>query len=118
MYYVYVLKSINFERKYVGFTSNFKNRLEQHNSGKTKSTRPYKPWKILFYEEFDDKIDAIKREKYLKSGVGREYIKTRLRSSIEYRACPAVSADRYDRQGALHYEVQFFKIVKCITYMF
>ena len=98
MYYVYVLKSINFERKYVGFTSNFKNRLEQHNSGKTKSTRPYKPWKILFYEEFDDKIDAIKREKYLKSGVGREYIKTRLRSSIEYRACPA---------GREHYITKF-----------
>ena len=83
MYYVYVLRSINFDRNYIGFTSNIDNRLKQHNSGKTRSTRPYKPWEVLFYETYENKIDAIKREKYLKSGIGREYIKTRPRSSTE-----------------------------------
>ncbi len=84
MYYVYVLRSINFNRQYVGFTSNIKNRLNQHNTGKTKSTKPYKPWKILFYEKFENKKDAIAREKYLKSGIGREFINIKWpRSSTE-----------------------------------
>ena len=83
MYYVYVLKSINFDRHYVGFTSNIGSRLKQHNSGKTKSTKPYKPWEILFFEEYENKIDAINRERYLKSGIGREYIKKWPRSSTE-----------------------------------
>ena len=87
MYYVYVIESINFKRRYIGFTSNIENRLKQHNSGKTRSTKAYKPWKLLFFEEFKDKIDAINREKYLKSGVGREYIREWLRSSTEYRVC-------------------------------
>jgi len=49
-YYVYVLKSIDYKRNYVGFTRNLTKRLKQHNSGKTKSTKPYKQWKVLFYE--------------------------------------------------------------------
>jgi putative endonuclease len=77
-YFCYVLRSTDFSRNYIGFTSNIENRLEQHNSGKTKSTRPYKPWKLLFYEVFDTKEEAIQREKWLKSGIGREYIKSKL----------------------------------------
>ena len=80
MYYVYVLRSINFERNYIGFTSNIENRLKQHNSGKTPSTKPYKPWRLLFYETFLIREDALKREKFLKSGVGREYIKKQMAS--------------------------------------
>ncbi len=72
------MRSTDFSRNYIGFTSNIENRLEQHNSGKTKSTRPYKPWKLLFYEVFDTKEEAIQREKWLKSGLGREYIKSKL----------------------------------------
>jgi len=56
-------------------------RLAEHNSGKTKSTKPYIPWEILFYEEYDNKADALKREKYLKSGVGREYVKNKYLAS-------------------------------------
>jgi len=77
-YYVYVLRSDNFERNYTGFTANIANRLKQHNAGKTKSTRPYKPWKILFFETYNTKEEALIREKYLKSGVGREYIKNKM----------------------------------------
>ena len=78
MYYVYVIRSVNFNRTYIGFTSNIENRLQQHNSGKTKSTKPFKPWTLVFFEEFESKDDAINREKYLKSGVGREYVKRKL----------------------------------------
>ena len=74
-WFVYVLRSINFERNYIGFSRNVSKRLRQHNSGKTKSTKPYLPWKILFSEEFSSKEEALKREKFLKSGKGREYIK-------------------------------------------
>lgn len=73
-YYVYVLKSTVVERHYVGFTTNVKKRLRQHNAGKTISTKPYRPYKLLFYEEFDTKEAALEREKFLKSGMGRTFI--------------------------------------------
>ncbi|MBT8186632.1 MAG: GIY-YIG nuclease family protein [Maribacter sp.] len=82
-YYVYVLRSINFERNYIGFTNNLSKRLRQHNAGKTKSTKPYLPWAILFFESFSTKKEALEREKFLKTGKGREYIKKRPRGATE-----------------------------------
>ena len=79
-FYVYVLRSIKFERNYVGFTKDINIRLKQHNSGKTKSTKPYKPWRVLFFETYSTKIEAINREKFLKTGKGRTYIKEYLAS--------------------------------------
>ncbi len=65
-------------------SENVEIRLNQHNSGKTKSTKGYKPWKLLFFEEFETRQEARKREKYLKSGIGKEYIKIKWpRSSTE-----------------------------------
>jgi len=55
-FYVYVLRSVDFKRNYVGFTENVERRLKEHNSGKTKSTKPYRPWKLLFFETFISKI--------------------------------------------------------------
>ncbi|MGB1247790.1 MAG: GIY-YIG nuclease family protein, partial [Chitinophagales bacterium] len=81
MYYVYVLKSNNHWRFYVGFTQNIKKRLKEHNNGYTKSTKGYRPWSLFFFEEIPTRIDARKREKYLKSGVGKEYIKQKWASS-------------------------------------
>ncbi|GGD56413.1 hypothetical protein GCM10011361_23700 [Muriicola marianensis] len=75
-YFVYVLKSLNFDRNYVGFTRNPVRRLKQHNGGKNKSTKPYLPWELILCEEFDTKEEAIKREKFLKTCKGREYIKS------------------------------------------
>ncbi len=74
-YYVYVLKSVNFDRQYVGFTRNVVRRLRQHNSGKTMSTKPYLPWELIFLEEFDSKEEVLKREKFFKTSRGREHIK-------------------------------------------
>ena len=82
-YYVYVLESIEFNRKYIGFTRNIERRLNQHNSGRTKSTKPYLPWKMLFYEEYHNKEKALIREKFLKTGKGREFIKKRPRGATE-----------------------------------
>lgn len=77
-FFVYVLRSIEHERNYVGFTTNVENRLFQHNSGKTKSTKGYVPWRLLFTESYKTKEEALQREKYLKSGIGRDYIKSKL----------------------------------------
>ncbi|HUS86900.1 MAG TPA: GIY-YIG nuclease family protein [Bacteroidales bacterium] len=76
MYYVYVIKSRIDGRLYKGLTEDPERRLKEHNSGKTKSTRPYKPWKIIFTEEFENLKKARIREKYLKSGIGREFLKS------------------------------------------
>jgi putative endonuclease len=71
---VYVLYSYTFQRRYVGLSSNPERRLQEHNSGKTKSTRAYKPWKLIYSEEFYSRKIARDREKYLKSGAGREFL--------------------------------------------
>ena len=76
MYYVYVLKSQHHWRFYVGLTQDVDRRLAEHNSGKTKSTKGYRPWTLFFIEEFNSRLDARKREIYLKSGSGKEWIKT------------------------------------------
>lgn len=81
-FFVYILINDS-GRHYIGMCSNFENRLHEHNSGKTKSTKGYRPWKLLFKEEYSTRIEARAREKYLKSGVGREYINKWPRSSTE-----------------------------------
>lgn len=76
MYWVYVIKSIQRNYTYVGLTSNLERRLNDHNAGKNKTTKPYRPYNLVHTEEFSTRSDARSREKYLKSGVGREFIKS------------------------------------------
>ena len=74
-HFVYVLKSQNNWRFYVGMTANIEKRLGEHNRGYTKSTKAYSPWVLFFFEEYDTREEARKREIYLKSGIGKEKIK-------------------------------------------
>jgi putative endonuclease len=74
MYYVYVLKSISSGRFYKGFCSNISHRLSEHNAGKTKSTKPFIPWELVYFEEFESQAEAIRREKYFKSAAGRKFL--------------------------------------------
>lgn len=69
-YTVYFLKSCAKERYYIGCTTNIEKRLKEHNLGKTKSIKPYKPWKLIYREEFSNKKEAYKREWYLKHPKG------------------------------------------------
>jgi putative endonuclease len=78
MYYVYVLKSINNGNLYKGFCSDLEKRLSEHNSGKTKSTRPFIPWEIVYFESYDAIEEAIARERYFKTSAGRKFLKTKL----------------------------------------
>ena len=58
-----------------------KKRLREHNAGRTFSTKPYCPWKLVYTKAFDDRSLAREYEKFLKSGVGREYLKDVLAKS-------------------------------------
>jgi putative endonuclease len=75
MYYVYVIRSIPYGNLYKGFCSDLENRLAEHNSGKTKSTKPFLPWKIVYYDICDTLDEAISRERYFKTAAGRRFLK-------------------------------------------
>ena len=82
-YYTYVLYSSQFDKIYIGYTSDLEARLLSHNSLATKGwTVRFRPWEILFYEEFQLKAEAMKREKELKSARGRLYIRNTYLSKI------------------------------------
>ncbi len=75
MYFVYVIQSIIDGMRYTGSTSKEpKQRLKEHNSGSNKWTKGHKPFKMVHFEAFSGKTEAIKKEKFLKSGAGRKYI--------------------------------------------
>ncbi len=75
MYFVYVLRSLRTGRNYVGFATNLVQRLGQHNSGITKSTKNRGPWELVHQEAFQTRAEAMRRERYWKSGQGREELK-------------------------------------------
>lgn len=79
MYYTYVIQSEKDKRFYTGFTKDLRNRLHEHNSGAVVSTRNRGPFRLIYFEACLNEQDAIAREKYLKSGMGKRYLKNRLK---------------------------------------
>lgn len=76
---VYVLRSEKFpKRYYVGYTTNLKQRLEEHNSGESNHTKPWIPWEIVTSVAFRSEKKALQFEKYLKSGSGHAFFRKRL----------------------------------------
>lgn len=75
MYYVYILKSRQTGKLYKGSTEDISQRLQEHNNGENTSTRAGRPWHLVYYEAFTSKRDAIREERFLKSGRGRDRIK-------------------------------------------
>jgi len=78
IWYFYVLWSKK-QHWYIGSTRDLRKRILKHNSGKNKSTKYGIPWKLIYCEISLNKKDARVREKYLKSGMGRKYLKNRLK---------------------------------------
>jgi len=74
MYYVYVIFSLSHKTRYIGSTSDLGKRLLDHNTGKSRYTSGRMPWKLIHKESFDSRKEALKREKFLKSGKGREFL--------------------------------------------
>ena len=77
-YYTYILQSLKDNSLYIGYTSDLKKRFKAHNEGKSVSTKPFRPYELIFYEAFLNRMDAKKREIYLKSGWGLKSIKKML----------------------------------------
>ncbi len=63
-YFLYILYSPSFKRTYTGQTDNLNIRLTSYNSGKVKSTKPYKPWTLIYSESFDSRAEAMEKEKW------------------------------------------------------
>lgn len=74
MYTVYIIQSVDYQRLYIGYTSNIEKRLEYHNKGTNRSTRPYRPYKLIYNEIYQTKTEALKREKKLKSYKNSKYV--------------------------------------------
>ncbi len=82
MYYVYLLKSKKDGSLYIGYTTNLRKRFTEHNNGSSKATMYKRPYRLIFYEAFDNRIDAKHREIYLKSGWGLRSVKKMLKRSL------------------------------------
>jgi len=78
MAYLYILKSLKYQKLYVGSTIDLEHRLIEHNSGLSTYTKLYLPWNIIYKEEHEDIREARKREKYFKSCAGRKFIKNKI----------------------------------------
>jgi len=79
MHYVYLLHSeANGGRRYVGLTTDLKQRLSDHNAGKSPHTSKYRPWILITYVAFTDELKVQAFERYLKSGSGHAFARRRL----------------------------------------
>jgi len=75
-YTVYAIKSLNRNYIYVGMTNNLERRLKEHNNRENKSTKAYAPFILIHTEVFESRILARVKEKYLKSGIGKAFLKS------------------------------------------
>ena len=83
MYYVYVLKSIKDDKLYIGYTTDLKRRLIQHNTSSSKATKPRLPLKLVYYETYLSEKDAKDREFKLKRFAGSyTHLKHRIKNSL------------------------------------
>ncbi|MBN3039447.1 MAG: GIY-YIG nuclease family protein [Candidatus Omnitrophica bacterium] len=81
-YYTYVLRSDKNTEFYTGATANIKSRIEEHNNGHVTSTKCKRPLHLIYFEACLNKDDAFRRERYLKTGMGKRYIKNRLKGGL------------------------------------
>ena len=73
-YFTYIIYSASIDKYYIGYTHDLKLRLLRHNFGSSRSTKSGIPWILVYYEEFESKSEAIKRENYIKSKKSRDFI--------------------------------------------
>lgn len=83
MFYVYILKSTIDKQLYFGYTNDLKRRFEEHNAGKTTSTKNRRPFVLMYYEAYHARVDAVRRERMLKlGGKALGQLKGRIRNSL------------------------------------
>ena len=79
MFYVYVLRSLRNEQFYTGYTDDLRKRFREHNDGLSSYTKSRRPYELIYYEACVNENDARSREKYLKTAMGKRYLKNRLK---------------------------------------
>ena len=79
MHYVYVLRSLKDNGFYIGYSANLRKRFSEHVTGGSFATSHRGPWQLIYYEAYLNQADALGRERYLKSGAGRRFLKVQLR---------------------------------------
>ncbi|MBI2097827.1 MAG: GIY-YIG nuclease family protein [Candidatus Vogelbacteria bacterium] len=79
MYYIYILQSQKDQKWYTGMTSDLRKRFKEHQDGQSRSTKGRGPFELIYYEACYNVYDARAREKYLKSGRGKVYLRKRLK---------------------------------------
>ena len=99
MFYTYILRSTKDGKRYIGYSSNLKLRLESHNKGLTPSTRNRRPFKLLCCKIFDTRIEAMRYERYLKKLKGGKRLNFEIEKMLE--ACP-IRADVAQLVEQLH----------------
>ncbi|MEA3272927.1 MAG: GIY-YIG nuclease family protein [Patescibacteria group bacterium] len=82
MWYVYVIQSKKDDNFYVGMINDLKRRIQQHNQGKSFATRLRTPFMLVYYEAHSSKYDAVARERFLKTGWGKNWIKRTLNNHL------------------------------------
>src|SRR5438045_7276227 len=85
MHYVYVLRSTSDDGFYIGYSTNLRKEFKQHVQGDSFATSYRGPWKLIYYAAYLERDDALGRERYLKSGSGRKFLKTQLRHYLDKR---------------------------------
>ena len=84
-YYVYILKSLRDGRFYAGSTQDLKKRLELHNAGVIASTKPRRPFELIFYEAYRNERDGKRREAYFKTTKGKRTLQTMISEYLKNR---------------------------------
>lgn len=82
MYFVYILKSCEYQKSYIGITDDLERRLSQHNSRYYTYTKRYLPWEIIYIENFSTRLKAREREKYFKTSSGRRWLRNNVFKKI------------------------------------
>ena len=82
MFYIYILQSLENQELYIGYTSDLRKRLGEHNQGLNFSTKRYGKWDVIYYEACKEETDARRREKYLKTTQGNRLIKRRIKDYL------------------------------------
>ncbi|MDO9027893.1 MAG: GIY-YIG nuclease family protein [Candidatus Roizmanbacteria bacterium] len=82
MYYFYILRSFKNKKLYLGYTPNLKERIESHNNGENKATKPNIPYELIYYSAFKNQKDAINCEKYFKTTAGWKRINKTLENVL------------------------------------
>jgi putative endonuclease len=85
MYYVHVLLSLEDSHFYIGFSENIKKRLADHNAGRNTSTKPRRPFELIYYGAHFSKEGALRREAYFKTTKGKTTLKQMLRATLKLK---------------------------------